>query len=157
MIYNRYAAVAYAQEWAYKRNPRYYNFDTLGGDCTNFISQCLYAGSGIMNYKKTFGWYYNSINDRAPAWTGVSYLYNFLIANKGTGPYAIELPLDKTQVGDIIQLSFDGSVYVHSLIVVAVNDGNIYVATHTDDYSSRALNTYIYNKVRLLHIDGVRG
>lgn len=157
MIYNRDAAVAYAQEWAYKRNPRYYNFDTLGGDCTNFISQCLYAGSGIMNYKKTFGWYYNSVNDRAPAWTGVSYLYNFLIANKGTGPYAIELPLDKTQEGDIIQLSFDGSVYVHSLIVVTVNDGNIYVATHTDDYSSRALNTYIYNKVRLLHIDGVRG
>ena len=43
--YNRAAAVAYAHAWAYRRNPRYYNYEELGGDCTNFASQCLYAGS----------------------------------------------------------------------------------------------------------------
>ena len=36
-------AVRYAGKWAYGRNPAYFDFDGLGGDCTNFISQCIYA------------------------------------------------------------------------------------------------------------------
>ena len=48
--YNRREALRYAKEWAYKRNPKYYNFDRVGGDCTSFVSQCIYAGAGIMNY-----------------------------------------------------------------------------------------------------------
>jgi hypothetical protein len=56
--YDRRAAVEYAHRWAYGRNPRYYDFEKLGGDCTNFASQCLYAGSGVMNYTPQLGWYY---------------------------------------------------------------------------------------------------
>ena len=41
--YNRENAVEYAKIWAYKRNPKYYNFDSVGGDCTSFVSQCLFA------------------------------------------------------------------------------------------------------------------
>jgi hypothetical protein len=37
-LYDRSAAVAYAHKWAYSRNPAYYNYDKLGGDCTNFAS-----------------------------------------------------------------------------------------------------------------------
>ena len=50
--YNREKAIVYAQKWAYARNPNYYNFDHVGGDCTSFISQCLYAGTGVMNYNR---------------------------------------------------------------------------------------------------------
>ena len=60
--YNRQAAVAYAHRWAFGRNPAYSNFDGMGGDCTNFASQCLYAGTGIMNFTPTYGWYYLSLN-----------------------------------------------------------------------------------------------
>lgn len=35
MDYDRDKAVAYAHQWAFKRNPNYYNFDSIGGDCTN--------------------------------------------------------------------------------------------------------------------------
>jgi hypothetical protein len=62
--YSREKAVAYARKWAHERNPAYYNFDSLGGDCTNFCSQCLYAGCGIMNYTRDTGWYYTSLNNR---------------------------------------------------------------------------------------------
>lgn len=86
--YDRRAAFAYAKMWAFRRNPRFYNFDGLGGDCTNFASQCIYAGAGIMNYTPTFGWYYKDLNNRAPAWTGVEYLYNFMTTNEGKGPFA---------------------------------------------------------------------
>lgn len=66
--YNRFAAVAYARTWATSRNPAYYNFEEIGGDCTNFASQCIYAGARIMNYTPTFGWYYRSSYDRSPSW-----------------------------------------------------------------------------------------
>ena len=88
MPYNREAAAAYAHKWAYGFNPDFYNFDDIGGDCTNFASQCLYAGGLEMNYTPVFGWYYRSVNDRAPAWTGVNELYDFLVNNKGIGPRA---------------------------------------------------------------------
>ena len=46
--YNRKNVIEYAGKWAYGRNPQYYNFDNVGGDCTSFASQCIYAGSKIM-------------------------------------------------------------------------------------------------------------
>lgn len=156
MAYNREAAAAYAREWALKRNPRYYNFDAIGGDCTNFVSQCLYAGCGVMNYTPTFGWYYNSVNSRAPAWSGVPYLYQFLTGNTKAGPYARELPLKEAQIGDVIQLSFDGNAFGHSVFVIDLDKADVYVAAHTDDQSHRPLRTYSYATCRLLHIDGAR-
>ena len=76
--YDRPAAVAYAHRWAYGRNPRYYDYERVGGDCTSFASQCLYAGAGIMNFTRDLGWYYLDGNHKAPAWTGVPYFYRFL-------------------------------------------------------------------------------
>ena len=51
-------AVAYARRWAFGRNPDYYDFSRLGGDCTNYASQVLFAGAGVMNFTPTYGWYY---------------------------------------------------------------------------------------------------
>ena len=94
--YWRADAAAYAKAWAFGRNPAYLDFEQLGGDCTNFASQCLYAGSGIMNYTPTFGWYYASASNRTPSWTGVQYLYDFLTRGKGPGPHAVE-----TEAGEL--------------------------------------------------------
>ena len=55
--YDRFRAVAYALRWALSRNPRYYDFEDIGGDCTNYVSQCLFAGCGVMNYAPENGWY----------------------------------------------------------------------------------------------------
>jgi len=150
-------AIEYAHKWAYARNPAYYNFDGIGGDCTNFISQCLFAGCSVMNYTRDTGWYYTSLNDRSAAWTSVEYLYRFLTKNRQAGPYAEELPLTQAQHGDIIQLSFDGQTYNHSLFVVGSDtDGGILIATHTDDSDNRPLSSYSFIHARLLHICGVR-
>ena len=73
--YNRIKAMEYARKWAYKRNPKYYNFDSVGGDCTSFVSQCVYAGAEIMNYKKHVGWYYINGNNKSPSWTGVEFFH----------------------------------------------------------------------------------
>jgi len=160
MLYDRIAAVAYAHEWAYRRNPRFYDFQNIGGDCTNFNSQCIYAGCGIMNYTKATGWFFISLNNRAPAWTGVPFLYNFLTKNKGAGPYGQELPLEQAMIADVVQLSPDGYRFSHSLFIIEVGDPpapeNILIATHTLDSDYRQLSTYTYAKRRLIHIIDAR-
>ena len=153
-FYNRQKVKEYAKKWAYSRNPKYYNFDPIGGDCTNFVSQCIYAGSGIMNYNKTNGWYYNNGNDKSPSWTGVEFLYKFLISNTGVGPVGEETK--QLDIGDVIQLSFDGVKFTHSLIIVELSKKQILIASHTFDSYGRDLNSYIYKKARFIHIKGVR-
>ena len=155
MTYNRDAAVAYAHTWAFSRNPAFYDFDGIGGDCTNFASQCIYAGCGVMNYTRDVGWYYKSPKDRAAAWTGVEYLYRFLTRNQSRGPYAAELPIEYATPGDIIQLSFDGAVFGHTLVVVNTYP-QILISAHSEDSDNRPLDTYVYRKMRLLHIEGAR-
>ena len=146
MVYNRDKAVAYAHKWAFGRNPVFYDFSKIGGDCTNFISQCLYAGGAPMNHKKYLGWYYNSPGSRAPAWSSAHYLYRFLISNSGIGPRGMPISLSEIQIADVIQLSFDGNRYTHSLLVVAVgnpvNEDTVLIATHTDDSDFRPLFSY---------------
>ncbi|MDE5729235.1 MAG: amidase domain-containing protein [Clostridia bacterium] len=154
--YNREAAVAYAREWAFKRNPRFYDFSSLGGDCTNFASQCIYAGAKIMNYTPVYGWFYKNLNDRTASWTGVEYLYNFLVTNDGAGPFAEETELKNLQPGDIVQLGRANGDFYHSPVVVGIRGGQIYVAAHTYDAYNKPLNSYNFAAARGIHILGVR-
>ncbi|MGM9522217.1 MAG: amidase domain-containing protein [Oscillospiraceae bacterium] len=153
--YDRAAAVEYARRWALSRNPRYYDFEEIGGDCTNFASQCIYAGAGVMNYTPVTGWYYITANDRSASWTGVEYLYDFLMKNETAGPYAIEVPKAQAMSGDIVQLGTASGDFFHSPVIVAVRP-EILVAAHTYDALDRPLASYIYDRARFLHIEGVR-
>ncbi|MBU9744990.1 amidase domain-containing protein [Lachnospiraceae bacterium ASD3451] len=154
--YDREAAVEYARTWAFKRNPAYLDFEKLGGDCTNYASQCLYAGCKTMNPAKTFGWYYYSANNRTPSWTGVRYLYDFLTKNKGVGPYASETDRNQVNPGDIVQLGRADGTFYHSPVIVAVTSEDIFVAAHSYDAYMRPLSSYTYDRARFLHIAGVR-
>lgn len=153
--YHREAVLRYAKQWAFSRNPSYLDFEQLGGDCTNFASQCVYAGSGVMNYTPVMGWYYNNSADRTPSWTGVSFFYNFLVQNQSVGPYAVPTKETGVEPGDIVQLgNKDG--YYHSPIIVAIEGKQIFVAAHSYDAYMRPLDSYLFEKVRFLHIQGVR-
>lgn len=159
--YNREAAVAYAHTWAYRRNPAYFDFSGIGGDCTNFASQCIYTGAGVMNFTPLYGWFYRTANDRTPSWTGVQYLYDFLTRNLGAGPFATEVSLSQLEPGDVVQLAIDREDrYQHTPVVVRI-DGepsltNVLVAAHSNDVDYRPLSTYNIRKIRCLHIEGVR-
>lgn len=153
--YDRTAATDYARRWALGRNPRYYDFTNIGGDCTNFVSQCIYAGAGVMNYTPDVGWYFRSLYDRAAAWTGVEYLYNFLTTNQSVGPFATEVTESEIQPGDVIQLGDRYGDFYHSLIVMSTFP-EIHVSAHTNDALNRRLSSYNYAVARYLHINGVR-
>ena len=160
-LYDRKKAVEYANRWALSRNPAYYDFSGLGGDCTNFVSQCLYAGGGVMNYTKDLGWYYINANERAPAWTGVPYLYNFLTRQTGgAGPFGREANVTEVEAGDIIQLAFQESGrFSHSLIIVkcgkAPDINNILINTHSYDRKEYPLANYFWTRIRFIKILGI--
>ncbi|MCD8381718.1 MAG: amidase domain-containing protein [Clostridiales bacterium] len=159
--YDRQAAVDYAHRWAYGRNPAFYDFQNLGGDCTSFASQCLYAGCGIMNFTPVYGWYYLSVNDRSPSWAGVVYFYRFLVrAEENSGPFAAEVALSDCLPGDFVQLSFDGVAFGHTPVIVEMGTPptpeNTLVAAHSNDADYRPLSTYDFRQARYLHILGAR-
>lgn len=153
--YNRNKVYQYAKKWAYSRNPRYYNYDSIGGDCTNFVSQCIFEGCNEMNYNRSNGWYYINGNNKSPSWTGVEFLYDFLVNNKGEGPRGKEVTINKLDIGDIIQLNFNGSSFSHSLVVIqnAININNTLVAAHTFDTFGKSVEEYSYYNYRCIHIE----
>ncbi len=154
--YIRENALAYAKKYAFSQNPLFGNFMGIGGNCTNFVSQCIYAGSCKMNYTKTFGWYYISLDERAPAWTGVNYFYNFIVGNAGLGPFGRSATADEAEIGDVIQLGREEDGYYHTLIIVGFEENDVLVAAQTDNAFARPLSTYTYDYSRYIKILGVR-
>ena len=159
--YNRERAVEYAKNWALSRNPLFTDYTRIGGNCTNFVSQSILAGSCTMNYSEPFGWFYINDNDRAPSWTGVEFLYDFLVGagdygntNDRPGPYGREVRASQTQIGDVVQLARGGDFY-HTLIITGYEPRDILVSAQSDDALDRRLTSYNFETLRFIHIDGV--
>ncbi len=154
--YNRQFAYAYAARWAFDRNPLFYNFTGIGGDCTNFVSQCIFAGCCEMNYTPNTGWYYRGLNDRSPSWSGVSFFYDFITTNQGVGPFGAETAPEAIEVGDVIQLRNELDRHYHTLLVTGFAEGTFLVSAHSDDAFDRRLDSYTYEGERFIHIEGFR-
>jgi hypothetical protein len=154
--YDRLLAIQYAREWALRRNPAYMDFSPYGGDCTSFCSQCLYAGTHVMNFTPDTGWYYLAPGKYAPAWSGVKFFHRFLTQNWGIGPFGRAADLSEVLPGDFIQLG-NGVRFYHTLFVLSNEGGEITIATHTQDSLDRPLSSYSYVHIRSIHILGARG
>ncbi len=122
--YNRQSAQNYINRWWDRRNSAWGTFDNLGGDCTNWVSQIINAGGIPEDESGTHEWFYNSMDDRAPSWTGVKELWTYLVGNSDgngyNGPQA-NLWTDSTgrinmYTGDVIQLK-KSSGWFHSFAV----------------------------------------
>ena len=159
--YDRARAVEYARRWALSRNPLFIDFTGRGGDCTSFVSQCVFAGCGVMNYTETFGWYYISPTDRAPAWSGVDEFFNFMTGapdfvaeNGGTGPRGFDVTdAEQIEIGDVIQLQNSRGEFYHSLLISEITDDDILVCAHSDDALDRPISTYNFTALRVIHIE----
>lgn len=153
--YDRISAVNYALKYALSPNPDYYFFGGIGGDCTNFTSQCIYAGSKVMNFDIYNGWYYINSSSRAPSWTGVKFFQEFILNNTSLGPFGKLVEKDELELGDIIQLK-QQNVFNHSLIITKIENNQIFISSHSSNELNRPLNTYFYNEILFIKIMGVR-
>lgn len=70
--YDRVMARNYARNWALGRNPAYSDYTGYGGDCANFVSQCMYEGG--MPTSST--WYKDSL-----IWIRAVDLHNYMVNN----------------------------------------------------------------------------
>ena len=156
--YNRQNCVEYALTWAKSRNPKYYDFEDLGGDCTNFASQSVFSFFFIMNYNYPLGWFYNSAFDRSPSWSSVEYLQNFLLRNEiSKGPIGKIANLKDLELGDLVQIKTNG-IYTHTLVITKIESVglpfDIFVCAHTYDALNRRLSTYNLKDARFIKIIG---
>ncbi|SEU29105.1 Putative amidase domain-containing protein [Paenibacillus sp. NFR01] len=128
--YNREEAVAYADRWWKEGNPEFEIFEV---DCTNYVSQCLFAGGAPINYtgKRETGWWYKGYNG-AQEWWSYSWavsdsLERYLSGSRGTGlrAEAVQRP-EQLMLGDVIQYDWDGNGHFqHSTIVTAFDAGGL--------------------------------
>lgn len=161
--YERERAVEYARRWAMARNPLFTDFAGVGGDCTNFVSQSVLAGSCQMNMTETFGWYFVSAENRAPSWTGVDEFFDFMTGMgdfppllSRVGPFGYITDREYVSPGDVVQLANADGEFYHTLIISDIaDDGEILVTAHTNDVLDRPLSSYRNASERFIRIIGV--
>lgn len=131
MVYNRFQAVQYAALWWNGFNPLFRAFP--GDDCTNFVSQCLWAGGMPMEYtgRRDRGWWYLGPDEEwSYSWT-LAHSMRWYLETSGRGipqPEARQLEL-----GDVISYDWNGNgVWQHKTIVVGYDPfGEPLVAAHS--------------------------
>jgi hypothetical protein len=129
--YDRTAAAAYALRHAIVYNPSWRDFGWAsggGGDCTNFVSQCLYAGGWpmvdaghpLMGAADPNSWFAHpgdtSDQSHTRTWTIVEDFFYFLLRS---GRARRCMPED-LRIGDVVQLRYSGDGVdrkYHSMIV----------------------------------------
>jgi cell wall-associated NlpC family hydrolase len=139
--YDRTAAVRYAHKWWNSYNP---NFRSFSVDCTNYVSQVLYAGGIPMNYtgKTNTGWWYSGNGGKDDKWSyswAVAHsLRWYLAAGKGIKVESVKSARE-LEPGDVICYDWDGDgVWQHNTVVVGHNgDGQPLVNAHTNNSQNR--------------------
>lgn len=133
--YSRMEAVRYAEQYWNSYNPQFKKFEV---NCTNYISQCLYAGGAPMvGYpKKSGGWWMRN-NDWSYTWS-VAHALRWYLPNAKQGLKAKEVSTaDQLRPGDVICYDFEGDGrFDHNTIVVA-KDENGEPLVNANTYNSR--------------------
>lgn len=144
--YDRKKAIDYARKYALYHNNKYKDFSDSGGDCTNFVSQCLYAGGIPLSslWKPYSG-----------PWIRVTELYYYLLRN--SIGYESKEMFDLRK-GSIIQFfSNQKGYYSHSGIITDVlSNGDCLYCCHSYDkldYPLSEIYPIIYDKFRIIHIN----
>lgn len=171
--YNREEALAYARAWAYGgaarlRSRAWPAYDDYGGDCQNFVSQCLFAGGIPMDWAGAAQWKWlghtpnlqGKALGRSPSWSGVKEFYAYCRENDGRGLAAwVDAPLGQLRPGDVLQFAALGD-WRHSVLITGeVRDEqgvrvDWLVASHCADQENWPLSAYSYSTVRGIAILG---
>lgn len=129
-------------------NQDYYIFES---DCTNFVSQCLYAGGwnqiGRYDAWSSNSWYYvfyswpsSTCYGFSRSWTVANDFYKFCAANPGRVK-SVSVSAASIKLGDVIQMDFTGDgKWDHSLIVTKKTSSEIYVSAHSNDLENEPLS-----------------
>lgn len=132
--YNRREAVRYAELWWNSYNPQYRNFPV---NCTNYVSQCLFAGGAPMwgAPNRSQGWWYSDKNNGWSFSWSVAHSFMWYLAGSTQGLQAIQKErASELSLGDVICYDFNGdNRWDHTTIVTSKDaSGEPLVNAHTD-------------------------
>ncbi|RKR76257.1 amidase domain-containing protein [Frondihabitans australicus] len=97
-------------------NPAYLNFDSVGGDCQNFVSQSLLAGG----LPKSSSWFYDSASSHSSSW-GYAPAFNDLAPSLGFTRLT-SAQESQVQIGDLAYFDWNGNgIPDHVMMVSAVS------------------------------------
>ena len=141
--YNVSNAIAYADKYCINYNSAYNSYKGRGGDCANFVSQCLYAGG----FKQDSEWYKHSV-----AWINVMKQIAHFKAY-GTFLNATNSNLIK---GNPIYFDWNGdSTYDHATICVGRNNSGIAILdSHTKDLYHATWTNWSFRKAATIQLRG---
>lgn len=164
-IYNRLAAVDYAMKYAIDPNKKYKYFQSIdenGGDCTNFVSQCLNAGGASMDYNIIRPWWYDIKHGKASiCWATAHSLYWYLKVNQRINRNVIKglevEDITKLEIGDLIFYENLNNTIFHAAIITsfAVSSGNREprISQHTfNQLNETYKKNYDFKKMHFLKI-----
>lgn len=137
--YNRTAAVNYANTWKNGINPNYWQESQ---DCTNFVSQSVYAGTNqVMSTPNDYynKWYFDSYTKTGSyPWINVGGFYNFLTTNTGRGPVGYNSGSYMCYLGggDVVVMQYTSGGWRHAVLVTSLTGSchdytKIQVASHS--------------------------
>ena len=161
--YDRESAKNYAVKYALEPNNKYKYFKYLngnGGDCTNFVSQCLNAGGAPMDYNDIRPWWY-AWGKGSICWNVAHALYWYLKINQSTNRNVIKgLEVEdrhKLEIGDVVFYENYSNVIFHAAIITSFIDvyGNIEprISQHSYNQLDETYEkNYVYKKVHFLKI-----
>lgn len=138
--YQRAKAVSYAERWWNDYNPKFKKFEV---DCTNYVSQCLWAGGAPMKFSadRAKGWWYRF--EQPVNWSfswAVAHSLRWYLPTSQSGLRAREVSsADQLQPGDVICYDFNGDGrWQHNTIVVKKDRrGMPLVNAHTTNSRNR--------------------
>ena len=156
--YNRIAAINYAKKWYNSFNSKFFDCSKPGGDCANFVSQCINAGGLEMNKdwnsKKPIECL-NKLRNKfsTPSFVNAKKHYEYFCNNYRNGD--IKEIRNKNEIADIIEeckkennpirlgdllyFGYNSGIY-HCTIISDVEPTMIKFAAHTDSAFDKPLN-----------------
>lgn len=166
--YNRTAAKNYAHAyWNSPNTSAWCDYTNNGGDCTNFVSQCLYAGGWTKqngSYCSNSVWYHNgagycwntsTVKNYSCSWTQANNMYSYL--SNSSRVYQASYPLSYYQIGDVVQLLSGSNAFHTMLITKKEGTSTLYVTYRTatgydqprkDFLLSNITNTKLYWRLK---------
>lgn len=143
--YNADTAVSYARQYALSYNSAYNSYKGKGGDCANFVSQCLFAGG--LSTDATWKPY-------TTAWNGANALRIYLRDNKKYTCYAKgNISLSNISIGDLLwEVGSDGTGFGHVTIVTSVSASGVTICGHTNDRKDTTYSTSYINSNVVYHV-----
>lgn len=166
--YDRQAALDYARRHVAARNPDWDDYGGMGGNCQNYVSQCLYAGGIPMDTAGDAVWKWyggtvandNTAGGRSSSWSGVDEFLHYAGSNSGRGLAALPgAPYLTGQPGDLIQMGENGS-WRHVVIIsqtVADDAGrtiDYLVCSNTSNLENWPASLYGYPEQMLTRVAG---